>query len=200
MGLVEDEEMIQALPADGADHPLHERVLPGCAWGGEDLADPHALDVPHELLAVDTVTITEQVSRSGIIRERLDELPGGPGCRVMVGDVEVNEFTAVMAKDHEREQQAEGEGRDHEEVDSDELLGVRGEEGAPRGRRPRRRPVHVVLRQKRVRVAWSIRALGLVQQAQSRVGGWSGAGQSAVGAATARWILPGAGGAAGMDG
>jgi len=57
-----------------------------------------------------------------------------------------------------------------------------------------------VLRQKRVRVAWSIRALGLVQQAQSRVGGWSAAGQSAVGAATARWILPGAGGAAGMDG
>ena len=29
MGLVPDEEMIQALPADGADHPLHERVLPG---------------------------------------------------------------------------------------------------------------------------------------------------------------------------
>jgi len=57
-----------------------------------------------------------------------------------------------------------------------------------------------VFRQKRVRVAWSIRALGLVQQARSRVGGWSGAGQSAVGAATARWILPGAGGAAGMDG
>ena len=57
-----------------------------------------------------------------------------------------------------------------------------------------------VLRQKRVRVAWSIRALGLVQQARSRVGGWSAAGQSAVGAATARWILPGAGGAAGMDG
>src|SRR6516162_2438320 len=76
MGLVEDEELIQALPADGADHPLHERVLPGCAWGGEDLADPHALDVPHELLAVDTVTITEQVSRSGIIRERLGRVAG----------------------------------------------------------------------------------------------------------------------------
>ena len=125
MGLVEDEEMIQALPADGADHPLHERVLPGCAWGGEDLADPQALDVPHELLAVDTVTITEQVSRSGIIRERLDELPGGPGCRGMVGDVEVDEFTAVVAKDHERAQQAEGEGRDH---GSDQEMQWRGEE------------------------------------------------------------------------
>ena len=43
MGLVQDEEMIQALAADRADHPLHEGVLPGCAWGGEDLADPTPL-------------------------------------------------------------------------------------------------------------------------------------------------------------
>src|SRR6516164_6827845 len=102
---------------DGSRKPRrrskHERVLPGCAWGGEDLADPHALDVPHELLAVDTVTITQQVGRSRIIRERLDELPGGPGHRGMVGDVEVDELAAVVAKDDEREQQAEGEGRDH---------------------------------------------------------------------------------------
>ena len=54
-----------------------EPVLPVGAWSGEDLADPQALDVPHELLAVDTVTITEQVGRSRIVRERLDKLPGG---------------------------------------------------------------------------------------------------------------------------
>jgi len=54
MGLVQDEDMSPALAADGADHPLREGVLPGCARGGEDLADPHALDVLHELLAVDT--------------------------------------------------------------------------------------------------------------------------------------------------
>ena len=76
------------------------------------------------------------------------------------------------------------------------------EQGALAGLAPNkrgRRGAPPVLRQKRVRVVWSIRALGLVQQARSRVGGWSAAGQSAVGAATARWILPGAGGAAGMD-
>jgi len=93
-----------------------EPVLPVGAWSGEDLADPQALDVPHELLAVDTVTITEQVGRSRIVRERLDKLPGGPGHRGMVGDVEVDELAAVVAKDDEGEQQAEGEGRDDEEV------------------------------------------------------------------------------------
>ena len=43
----------------------------------------------------------------------------------MVGDVEVDEFTAVVAKDHERAQQAEGEGRDH---GSDQEMQWRGEE------------------------------------------------------------------------
>src|SRR5215831_9412749 len=84
----------------------HEGALPGGAWGGEDLADPHAFDSPSELIAVDTVTITEQVGRSRIIRERLDKLAGGPGCRAMVGDVEVDEPAAVVAKDDEGEQQA----------------------------------------------------------------------------------------------
>src|SRR6516164_2361038 len=97
VAFVEHEDVVEALAADGADRPLHEGVLPGCAWGGEDLADPHVLDVPHELLAVDTVTIMKQVGRSRIIRERLDELPGGPGCRGMGGDVEVDEFTSVAA-------------------------------------------------------------------------------------------------------
>ena len=54
-----------------------------------------------------------------------------------VGVLCLDEQAAVVAENDEGEQQAEGEGRDHEEVDSDELSGVRGEEGAPRGRRPR---------------------------------------------------------------
>ena len=85
----------------------------------------------HELLAVDTVTITKQVSRRRIIRERLNELPGGLGCCGMVGDVEVDEFTTLVTKDHEREQQAEGEGRDDEEVDGDDVSGMCGQERAP---------------------------------------------------------------------
>ena len=98
MSLVQDEEVIQALAADGADHPLHERVLPGRAGGGEDLADPHALDSPRELLAVDRVSITEQEAGSRIVRERLDDLPGGPAGRGVVRDVDVEEFVAVVAE------------------------------------------------------------------------------------------------------
>jgi hypothetical protein len=124
--VAKNDDVGEALAADRADHPLHEGILPGGAWGREDLADPQALDAPHELLAVDTVTITEQVGRRRLIRKRFDEL------------------AAVVAKDDEDEEQAEGEGRDREEVDRDDLSGMRGEKGVPRGRRPRGRPVHVL--------------------------------------------------------
>jgi hypothetical protein len=130
-------EVIQALAADRADHPLHEGILPGRPWGDEDFANPHGLDSPHELVAVDSVTITDQVGWSRIIRERLDKLPGGPRGRRMVGDVEVDEFTAIVAKDDEDEEQAKGEGGNHEEVDRDDLAEMRGEKDAPRGRGPR---------------------------------------------------------------
>ena len=132
MGLAQNEEVIQALAADGADHPLHEGVLPGRARGGEDLADPHALDSPRELLAVDRVSITEQEPGSRIVRERLDDLLGGPDGRGVVRDVEVEEFAAVVAEHDEDEQETEGQGRHEEEVDGDDVSGMSGQKGAPR--------------------------------------------------------------------
>jgi hypothetical protein len=43
MGRAQDDEMIQALAAKGADDPLDKRVLPGRARGDADLVDPHPL-------------------------------------------------------------------------------------------------------------------------------------------------------------
>src|SRR5262245_60988123 len=137
MGFAENHEVVEALAADRADHPLDEGILPRGAWSGQDLVDSHALDAPHELVAVETVTITEQVGRSRVMREGLDDLPSRPLGRGVVGDVEVDELTAVVGEDDEHEEQAEGEGGDHEEVDRDELAEVRSEEDAPRGRGPR---------------------------------------------------------------
>ena len=95
--------------------------------------------------AVDRVAIPEKVLLVSVPSgEGLDELSHGSAGRGRIRDVEMDEFAPVKARGvAEDEEQAEGEGRDHEEVDGDELSGVRGEEGAPRGRRPRRRPMQV---------------------------------------------------------
>ncbi len=52
MGLAQQEDMIQALAAKGADDPLDQGVLPGPERGDADLADPHPFDATREVLTV----------------------------------------------------------------------------------------------------------------------------------------------------
>src|SRR4029453_16514974 len=117
MRLVQDEVVIEALAADGADDAFDERVLPGCFGSDDHFANSHVGQAPGEALAVDGIPIAEQISRSGLVREDLEDLAGGPDCRQMFRDVQVEEFAAVMSKDDEDEEQAKREGRDEEEVD-----------------------------------------------------------------------------------
>jgi hypothetical protein len=44
MTLVEDDDLIQALPPDRADHALDVSVLPRLAWRRDDLSDSHRID------------------------------------------------------------------------------------------------------------------------------------------------------------
>jgi hypothetical protein len=127
MSLVQDEEMVEAPAADGADHSFHERVLPEGARGDADLADPHPLDSPRELLAVDRVSLPEQESRSRILRERLDDLLDRPDRSRVIRDVEVEEFAALVAEHHEDAQEAERQGGHEETVDGHDVSGMHGQ-------------------------------------------------------------------------
>ena len=119
--------MIEALAADGADDPFHERVLPGCFGSDDHFANSHVSGSPGEALAVDGIPVAEpdiaERSRSG----RSRDLAGGPDCRRMFRDVQVEEFAAIMSKDDEDEEQAKREGGDEEEVDGHDILGMGGE-------------------------------------------------------------------------
>jgi hypothetical protein len=78
MGLAENDDVIEALAADGADDAFDERILPGCPWSNAHLSNPQAGDVPGEGLAVDGIPIAEHISGSGLLREGLENLAGGP--------------------------------------------------------------------------------------------------------------------------
>jgi hypothetical protein len=124
MGFAENQEVVEALAADRADDPLHERVLPGRARGDADLADPQPFDATRKILTVDRVSIPEEVSRRRVLRKGLDQLARCPDGGGVIGDVEVEEFAAIVAEDDEDEEQAEGEGGDHEEVDGNDVVDV----------------------------------------------------------------------------
>jgi hypothetical protein len=61
VSFTEDEDMIQTLPPDRADQALGERILPGAVGRREDFVNPHALHTFPEGIAVDCVTVAEEI-------------------------------------------------------------------------------------------------------------------------------------------
>src|ERR1019366_4887848 len=89
-----------------------------------------------ESLAVISVTIAQQIARSRVPGEGLQELLRRPLRSRVAGHREVNGAATVMRKDDEHKQQAKRSGRNHEEIDGNQLLDVIAQEGTPRlGRR-----------------------------------------------------------------
>ena len=128
---VPDDDVVEALAADGADDPFDERVLPRRVRGREDFLDPQASYRATERLAVDAVPVADEETRSVGPRPRLAELLGGPDGRRVGGDVDVHDPSPIMGQGDEHEEDAEGRGRDGEEIDRCELCHVVDEKGVP---------------------------------------------------------------------
>ena len=62
---IQDHEMVQALPADGADQAFGVWILPRTARGGEDFFRAKRRDPQTNVIAVDAVLIPQQIA-SGI--------------------------------------------------------------------------------------------------------------------------------------
>ena len=107
----------------------------GLRGGREDFADPHALHTLPKGVAVDRVSIAEEVGWRGVVRERLDDLLGGPGRGGMLGHVEVQDAPPMVGEHDQDEEDAQVSGGHGEEVDRDQVADVVGEERAPGLRR-----------------------------------------------------------------
>jgi len=129
--LVEDDEMVQTLPADRANEALAIRILPRAMRSGEHLLNPHRLDGCRERLAINSVTIAQQVVWCTIPGEGLDQLPGRPFCGGMRGYAKVKESAAIMRQNQKNEEQTESRRRNHKEVCRDQFLGMIFQEGPP---------------------------------------------------------------------
>jgi len=104
--LVDDDNLIQAFSPYRPDQPLRVGILPGRAWSTKHLFDAQPCGRLTEYLPIVAVAITQEIPRSRVPREGLQQLLGRPLRRRMAGDREVHEPTAVMAKDYEHKQPA----------------------------------------------------------------------------------------------
>ena len=57
--LVQDDDVVEKFAAEGANDAFGEGVLPGRAWGSENLGQAHALHSSPKLAAVDVVAIAQ---------------------------------------------------------------------------------------------------------------------------------------------
>jgi len=109
--------VIQTLAPDRTDEALGERILPRAVRRCEDFVDPHALHSVPKLLAVDLVTVAQEIGRRGLVREGVHELLGGPVGGGVLGHVEVDDAPAMVGEHDEDEEDAEPSGGHGEEID-----------------------------------------------------------------------------------
>jgi hypothetical protein len=105
MPLVEHNDVIEAFPSNRPDDAFSEGILPGRPRGDEDLAHPQGFHPLDERVAVDGISIAEEVIGRRLFWETLDQLVSGPSDGGVVGNVDVDEFSTVVSKDQESEEQ-----------------------------------------------------------------------------------------------
>ena len=135
VSFAKDENVIQTLAPDRADDPLRKGVLPGAVRRREDFIDPHALHSVPKLLAVDLVTVAQEIGRRGVVREGVHDLLGGPVGGGVLGHVEVDEAPAVVSEHDENKEDAQARGWHRKEIQRDQVPDMVGKERPPGLRR-----------------------------------------------------------------
>src|SRR5215207_1498294 len=131
MSLIDDDDVVQTLATDRPDDAFDVGILPGRAWRGADGCQTERFGGAAERRVEGRVTVVQEESRGGVVREALAKLLAGPrGCR-LPRHVEVHDAAPIVGEDDEDEEDPAGECGDCEEVDRDRGAEMVLKEGAP---------------------------------------------------------------------
>jgi hypothetical protein len=123
--------MVQAFPPDGADDPFYERVLPRRTISGNDFVNAECLCPSAKLFSVNGISVTNKVLRHYIHTASLDKLLRSPGSGRMVGYIEMQDPTTVVAENDEHKKNFKSRRGNRKEIKRDEFLGMILEESSP---------------------------------------------------------------------
>ena len=76
VAFAENENMVQTLASNRTDEALCEGILSRAERRREDFLDPHTLHSAPKLLAVDLVTVAQEIGGRGVVREGVHDLVG----------------------------------------------------------------------------------------------------------------------------
>jgi hypothetical protein len=125
---IQNYHMIQTFTTNRTDQPFRECILPGTPGRGDNFFHGQRVDAATKRIAIDRVTIPNQVppritfpKRLGHFRTRLGHLLSRPLCRRMFSDAKVKNSSALMLDDEEDKQYPQANRRHGEEVDGNDL-------------------------------------------------------------------------------
>ena len=84
--LVEDDHMIETLAPNASNDPFDVGALPRGVRRRRNLLDVESRNAPFEVRPVDSIPVSQHVTRRRIPRKSIDDLLRGPLCRRMAGD------------------------------------------------------------------------------------------------------------------
>ena len=100
MRLVHDDDVVETLPSDRADHALDVWILPGTRRRGQDLGDAQARQAALEGRAVDAVAIPMDPARCRVVRKSLDDLLRSPLGSRMRRRVDMDDAPSMVGEHH----------------------------------------------------------------------------------------------------
>jgi len=124
--------MIETLTANGSNHSLDIGSLPRRARCRQNFADAHISHLFSEVVAEDSIAVAQQVARELGKGKCLPQLLSRPLRGRVVGNVEVQNATAVMGQHQKHVKNLEADRGHGEEINGDELSDMIFEECAPR--------------------------------------------------------------------
>jgi len=111
VALVEHDDVVEQITADGSDDAFRERILPRAPGCADHLLDAEGFHLLGEPRSIDRITIAEEQAGRGVTREGLGELVRGPLGGGVLGDAEVEELAALVVDDQEASKDLEGSRR-----------------------------------------------------------------------------------------
>ena len=121
MSLTRDNDVIHTLAPDRSYQPFGKAILPRRGRCNRLVSNAHGSQSACDDGAIDPIAITDHVTRSPIPRKSLSDLACDP-LRHRVGcDVDPDEISAIKPYNHEAVKHSEANGRDNEQIHSDDV-------------------------------------------------------------------------------
>src|SRR5439155_16666795 len=105
--LVQDNHMVQTFSPYGTDHTLHKRSFPRPPRSPKHFLDLHDGDLLAKRMAINSISIPQQILRCEVKWEGFQDLMRRPLCRWMSCNVEMHDTSTIVLHHDEDEQHLE---------------------------------------------------------------------------------------------